>query len=127
ILAYKQSLDAMDAMTVTGFLFLQDRVEEGLARLQTANAEALPTRVQYDYFRCYSAFYTEKTAEARGIANQYVNFPVARWRNLFADVLSQLAEIEGQDAVVKKDTDKPDRERDTAELAAAQPSFDFKV
>jgi hypothetical protein len=75
ILAYKQSLDAMDAMSVTGFLFSQDRVEEALARLQTVNAEALPTRVQYDYFRCYSAFYTEKTAEARAIANQYVNFP----------------------------------------------------
>jgi hypothetical protein len=127
ILAYKPSLDAMDGMTVTGFLFLQDRVEEALARLQTVNADALPTRIQYDYFRCYSAFYTEKTAEARGIANQYVNFPVARWRNLFADVLSQLAEIEGQNAVVSKDKDKPDRERETSDLATAQSSFDFKV
>jgi hypothetical protein len=127
ILAYKPSLDAMDTMTVTGFLFLQDRVEEALARLQSVNAEALPTRLQYDYFRCYAAFYTEKAAEARGIANQYANFPVARWRNLFADVLSQLAEIEGQDAVVKKDTEQPDRERETADLATAQPSFDFKV
>jgi hypothetical protein len=127
ILAYKPSLDVMDTMAVTGFLFLQDRVEEGLARLQTVNAEALPTRIQYDYFRCYAALYTEKIAEARGIANQYVNFPVDRWRNLFADVLSQIAEVEGQDAVASKDKDKPDRERDTAELAAAQPTFDFKV
>lgn len=127
ILAYKPSLDSMDSMTVTGFLFLQDRVEEALARLQMVNADALPTRIQYDYFRCYAAFYNEKTAEARGIANQYASFPVARWRNLFADVLSQLAEIDGQDAVVSKDKDKPDRERETAELASAQPSFDFKV
>lgn len=126
ILAYKPSPDAMDSMTVTGFLFLQDRVEEALARLQAVNADALPTRLQYDYFRCYAAFYNEKTAEARGIANQYVDFPVARWRNLFADVLSQLAEIEGQD-VVTKDKDKPDRERETSDLAAAQSSFDFKV
>jgi hypothetical protein len=127
ILAYKPSLDPMDSMTVTGFLFLQDRVEEALARLQTVNADALPTRIQYDYFRCYSAFYTEKTAEARGIANQYVNFPVARWRNLFADVLAQLAEVDEQAAVVSKDKDKPDRERETSELAAAQATFDFKV
>jgi len=32
------------------------------------DAEALPTRIQYDYFRCYAAFYNEKTAEARGVA-----------------------------------------------------------
>ena len=53
-------------MSVVYYLFLQDRVEEGLARFHTIAADALPTRLQHDYFRCYAAFYEEKLAEARG-------------------------------------------------------------
>jgi hypothetical protein len=127
ILAHKPALDAMDVLSVVGFLFVQDRTEEALARFKSVNADALPTRIQHDYLRCYAAMYEANLAEARGIANQYAVFPVARWRNLFSDVIAQLDEIEGKSGVVKKDTDKPDRERETADAASTAPSFDFKV
>ncbi len=126
-LAHKPALDAADSLSVTGFLFLQDRVEEALARFKSINADALPTRLQHDYFRCYAAFYEGDLASARGVANQYADHPVEHWRNLFRDVIAQLDEIEGKADGMKKDGTQPDREGDTARLAGNAPTFDFKV
>ncbi|MEO6787891.1 MAG: hypothetical protein ABI318_17340, partial [Chthoniobacteraceae bacterium] len=126
ILAHKPALDAMDSMSVTYYEFLQDRVEEALARFHSLDAKALPTQIQHDYFKCYADFYEGNLAEARGIAANYAGHPVARWQKLFAEVGSQLDEIEGK-AGKKKDDDKPDREKQQAELAATEPTFDFKV
>ena len=127
ILAHKPSLDAMDHMSVVYYLFLQDRVEEALARFHAIKAEALPTKIQYDYFRCYAAFYEEQLAAARGVANQYTDYPVDRWKKIFAEVTVQLDEIEGKAVVAAKADGQEDREAQQGELAATEPAFDFKV
>jgi hypothetical protein len=116
----------MDSMSVTYHLFLQDRVDEALMRFKSVDAKILPTTLQHDYFRCYADFYESNLAEARSIAAKYADFPIARWRNLFGEVTSQLDEIEGR-AAAKKEGDGPDREKDQAELAATEPAVDFKV
>ncbi len=126
ILAHKPELDQMDRLSVTYYLFLQDRVEEGLARLQTVEGELLPTRIQLDYLQCYAAFYEAQLTEARGIAAQHANHPVDRWRKLFAEVTAQLDEIEGK-AVTRPGDDQPNRDKQQAELTATEPAFDFKV
>jgi hypothetical protein len=126
ILAHKPQLDAMDSLSVAYFLFLQDRVEEALARFKSVDAAKLPTKIQHDYIQCYAAFYEDDLADARGLAAKYADHPVPRWKLLFADVATQLDEIEGKTAKSEKG-DKPDREKQQAELAATEPSFDFKV
>ncbi|MBN8418471.1 MAG: autotransporter-associated beta strand repeat-containing protein [Verrucomicrobia bacterium] len=126
ILAHKPQLDAMDNLNVAYFLFLQDRVEEALTRFKSIDASKLPTKVQHDYFQCYAAFYEGDLAAARGLAAKYADHPVPRWRLLFADVTAQINEIEGRDAKTEKG-DKPDREKQQAELASTEPGFDFKV
>lgn len=125
-LAHKPQLDAMDSMSVVYYLFLQDRVEEALARFKAIDATKLPTRLQHDYFQCYAAFYEGETGAARGIASKYANHPVPRWKTLFTDVLSQLDEIEGKAPKGRK-PDQPDREAQQSTLAATEPGFDFKV
>jgi autotransporter-associated beta strand protein len=126
ILVHKPQLDAMDNFSVAYFLFLQDRVEEALARFKAVDASKLPTKIQHDYFQCYAAFYEGDLAAARGLAAKYADHPVPRWKLLFADVATQLEEIEGKTAKAEKG-DKPDREKQQAELAATEPGFDFKV
>ena len=126
ILAHKPQLDAMDNLSVAYFLFLQDRVEEAQARFKSVDAAKLPTKIQHDYFQCYAAFYEGDLASARGLAAKYADHPVPRWKLLFADVSTQLEEIEGKTAKTEKG-DKPDREKQQAELAATEPGFDFKV
>ena len=126
ILAHKSALDAADHMSVTYYLFLQDRVDEALARFHLVDPKDLPIRLQHDYFQCYAGFYESNLAEARGIAARYSDYPVARWRLLFGDVTAQLEEIEGKTAKSEK-CDQPDREKQQSDLAASEPAFDFKV
>ena len=126
ILAHKPQLDAMDNMSVSYFLFLQDRVEEALARFKSIDAAKLPTKIQHDYFKCYAAFYEGDLPAARGLAAKYADHPVPCWRLLFADVTTQLDEIEGKAAKTVQG-DKPDREKQQGELAASEPGFEFKV
>ncbi len=126
ILAHKPQLDAMDNMSVAYFLFLQDRVEEALTRFKSIDATKLPTKIQHDYFQCYAAFYEGDLAAARGLAAKYADHPVPRWKLLFADVATQITEIEGKEAKTEKG-DKPDREKQQAELGSTEPGFDFKV
>jgi hypothetical protein len=126
ILAHKPTLDAIDQMSVTYYLFLQDRIEEALARFQAIAPAALPTRLQHDYFRAYAAFYEEQPAIARGLVQQYADYPVDRWRRLFAEVGAQLDESEGKVAQRPGDN-QHNRNEQQSELAATEPSFDFKV
>ncbi|MCE2694245.1 MAG: hypothetical protein LW645_08265 [Verrucomicrobiaceae bacterium] len=126
-LAHKPQLDAMDNMSVVDYLFLQDRVEEALARFKAVDATKLPTRLQHDYFQCYAAFYEGDVAAARGIASKQISSQLPpRWKTLFSDVLSQADEAEGKSVKAEK-SDKRDREAQQSELAATEPGFDFKV
>lgn len=125
ILAYRRTLDPMDQLSVVYHLFLQDRVEEALARLKLVPADGVPTQLQLDYLRSYAAMYEEKLAEARAIASRHVSHPVDRWRRLFGEVVAQLDEIEGRTPV--RAGEGEDREQQLARQAAAEPTFDFKV
>jgi len=134
ILAYKPQLDPIDQMSVVYYLFLQDRVEEALARFDAIDPQTLPTRLQHDYFRCYAAFYREKLDQARAVAGQYAQYPVDRWRKLFGEVVVQLNEIDGAPAIPPKVPDQdgltkapPDRETQQGTLTSQEPSFEFKV
>lgn len=136
-LAHKPQLDAMDTMSVVYYLFLQDRVEEALARFKAVDATKLPTRLQHDYFQCYAAFYEGDVAAARGGASRRLagndrsdpsdqtDLP-PRWKTLFKDVLTQADEAEGKTTNAEKPA-QPDREAQQSELAATEPGFDFKV
>ena len=127
ILAHRPAPEPMDEMSVVYYLFLQDRTEEALARFHTIKPELLPTRLQYDYFRCYAALYEEQLPEARALVKQYAEYPVDRWRKLFAEAGAQLDEIAGAAAPHPNAGPVPDREAQQAELASTEPSFDFKV
>jgi hypothetical protein len=130
-LAHKPALDAADQMSVVYYLFLQDRVEEALARFAKITPEALPTRLQHDLFRCYAAFYEQKLGEARSIATRYAAYPVERWRKLFAEVVAELDELEPRTnaavGVAGGPDPKPNREAQQGELATSEPSFEVKV
>ncbi|MCB1098660.1 MAG: hypothetical protein KDN22_24020, partial [Verrucomicrobiae bacterium] len=124
ILARRPALDDTDRMTLTYYLFLQDRIDEALATFAKVNADALPTRLQHDYLRCYAAFYTGDTLLARTVAGQYEAYPVDRWRNLFQEVAAQLDEIDGKTPGLVDDADRSQKQN---QLAATDPSFSFKV
>lgn len=123
-LTYRGALTAEDRLAAAYYLLLQDRVAEGLTFFDSVDREAVATKMQYDYAAVYAAFYREDLSKAREIAAGYAEYPVDRWRERFASAVAQLDEIAGgETAVVEADN----REQEQTQLAASEPSFDFKV
>ncbi len=124
ILSYRRQLDDDDLMAVTYYMLLQDRVEDALRHFAQVNSERLDTRLQYDYFTAYLAFYQEQPERARALVERYTDCAVDRWRDAFAAIASQLQEIDGQGPEV---VDSEDRSQVQTELAASEASFEFHV
>ena len=124
ILSYRCELDNSELMSVTCYLLLQDRIEDAMATFSRVQAQRLDTRLQYDYFTAYLAFYREQPQQARALAEKYAAYPVDRWRDAFAAIGAQLDELSGQGAKV---VDKENRGEVQTKLAATEASFDFQV
>ncbi|QEL20900.1 hypothetical protein [Limnoglobus roseus] len=124
LLTYRRDLTDADKLAATYFLLLQDRVDEAFATFGGVNAEKVPTKMQYDYCAAYLDFYREDTAHARSVALKYANYPVDKWKNTFATIVSQLDEAEGKAGKV---ADPDDRNQQQGRLAATEPSFEFAV
>ncbi|MEO5915742.1 MAG: hypothetical protein ABIS50_16020 [Luteolibacter sp.] len=99
---WKPSLDAADQLTLTAFLFLQDRIEEGLARFDLIDPAKLPGRLNYDYLRTVVLFHREKAEDAKAIAVQTLpSLPPGLWRDRFQAVVDQADEIAALDHPVE--------------------------
>ena len=124
IYSYRPKLDTVDQMTLTYYLLLQDRIEEALASFDKVDRDALPSKLQYDYFKAYTAFYREDPGTARSVADQYADYPVDRWQKVFHEVTAQIDELEGKGT---KLIDDENREQKQNLLASTEPALTFKV
>lgn len=124
VLSQKKQLDDLDHLATTYYLFLQDRVAEALAHLKQVNPAQLKTKMQYDYFQAYAAFYEADLSKARRLAAKYEKYPVDRWRNRFADLTAQIKEVEGAGPEVIEDGN---REQEQQLAAAREPSLGLEV
>ena len=125
ILKYKASPDADDVLGATYYLFLQDRVDEGIGFFGKVDPVAVDEKLQYDYLASYVAFYEGDVAKAKKLSAKYADYPVERWRKRFASVSGQVKEIE--QGAAPKVIDEENREQKIEDLAATEPAFDFEV
>jgi len=121
-LRYKPALNDIDKLDLTYYLLLQDRISEGLDLLSQIKHENLTTKIQYDYFKAYTNFYLENPNESKKIASKYKDYPVEKWNKLFANVISQVDEINGKKVAVKDDKD---RNQNQTKLSDTEPTFSF--
>jgi hypothetical protein len=124
VLSFRRQLTPDDLMTVTYYLLLQDRIEEGMAFFDQVNPADLETVLQYDYFAAYLNLYRQDTEAARQIVGRYADHPVEQWRTAFVSLDRQLDEIESGNAEV---VDPKNRIQRQTNLAATEPSFDLLV
>ncbi len=122
LLTYRAALGDGDRLALIVYLLLQDRVEEALAQFAKIDPAGLATKLQYDYLAAYLHFSRSQPQEAAAIARRHAEHPVKRWRDLFANVLAQAAEIAGGAAAV---VDPEDRDQVQAQLADASPSLEL--
>jgi hypothetical protein len=124
ILSYRDSLDSEALMAVTYYLLLQDRMAEAIEFFDRVNPEKLNERLQYDYFAAYIGFSRGEPAKSKQIAAKYADYPVERWRELFANVVNQAEEIENPQAKV---ADADDRTQVQTAEAARSAALDFAI
>jgi len=124
VLSYRPQLDQDDLLSVTYYLLLQDRIDEARQFFARVDPRQIATKIQYDYLQAYLDFYTPEHKQARRIAEAYRDYPVDRWRNLFAGVLAQLDELEGKGPAV---VDKENRDQQQTQMAATETSFEFAI
>jgi len=124
VLSYRQKFDDADLMSLTYYMLLQDRIEEAQRFFGRLDRKQTAMQMQYDYIQAYLDFYTPEHKVARSIAKKYADYPVDRWRNVFADVMSQIDEIDGKGTSV---IDKENRDQLMAKLAATEGSLEFTV
>ena len=124
LLSYRRQLSSEDQLAVTYYLLLQDRVAEAMDSYARVAKNEIGESLQYDYLTAYLSFYTDDQQIARDIAERYADYPIDRWRNSFAAIRSQLDELEGLATGV---VDEDNREQKQPNLAATEPSFEFKV
>jgi hypothetical protein len=113
-LAWKPALDSTDLLSLSAFLFLQDRIDEALVYFDRIDPSALPGRIHYDYLKCVALFHREKTIEAKVIAAATLpTLPPGIWRDRYQAVVSQADEITAL-------TKAPVPKEEAGEIAAPQ-------
>ncbi len=122
IASCRPKLDATDYLSLTYQLLLQDRVAEARDFLKRVEVERIPSRLQYDYLRAYLDFYTPDRKVARELATQYREYPVDRWRQLFAELGRQLDQVAGTPAAAGTGRDQAQEA-----LVTSEPACDFTV
>ncbi len=124
VLKYHPILEDEDLLAVSYYLFLQDRVNEGLKLFGRVQPENVAEKLQHEYLSTYVDFYKGDLASARRRAAKYADYPVDRWRNLFREALGQLDEIDGKGV---KPVDDEDREQVQDALASTEPGLELEV
>ena len=110
LLSYQKGLSDEDRIVVVYYMLLQDRIEEALVMFKEVSRGNIPMKIQYDYCQSYLSFYTGNLGQANKHVAKYQNYPVARWRKLFAVMDEQLKEIQGQTAAVIDQTDRTEKQ-----------------
>jgi hypothetical protein len=128
---YRPAMNQDDLMSITYYLLLQDRIDEAKTFFAKVDQAKLPTQLQYDYFTTYLDFYNDSPKVAPSLINKYKDYPVDRWRELFASAGVQLAEINAASAAATRPvatiTTPANRNQQQGALAATAPNIDFKV
>ena len=125
LLSYQRDFDDEQRMSLTYYLLLQDRVAEAQTVFKQVNADKVAAKIQYDYCAAYLDFFADDPQLAAEIVDRYTDYPVDRWRDLFASMKSQLDEI--QRGEQPKTIDPKDAQQANTQLAASDCSFDLEV
>jgi hypothetical protein len=91
-LSHQKRIDVPQRLGLVYYMLLQNRTEEAIAHFAKIDAKSIGNQLQYDYFAAYLDMVQGKFDEAQLRAQKYVAYPNPRWRDWFAQVLSQIAE-----------------------------------
>lgn len=124
VLTYKAKLGSRDALAVSYYMALQDRIEEAIKWLARVDRNQLAEQMQYDYLRGWLALCQGEVAVAREITEHYSKGSVERWHERFVQMAGYIDQVEGRDGV---GTNRDKRDQVLASLASSEPSLVLHV
>ena len=98
-LVEKGKINAEDSIMWVTYLLLQDRVFEAntmFNSLSNTQKDQVETKIQCDYIEAYIDFMTgfPDFTKATKICQEYLDYPILGWRNLFVEIANQLSEYQ---------------------------------
>lgn len=95
-------IEPKDWMIFCYYLILQDRIEEAIEISKRIEPTQVNFKVQYDYMLAFFDMYVGMPdfKVAREICERNIAYPIEEWRELFMDIVNQLAEYDGEAAGV---------------------------
>ena len=123
-LCYRPTFAPAENLAIGIYMLLQDRVNEAAAWSSRVQPAGVETGLQLDYLNAYLAFARGAPEEAAKLAANYKDYPVARWRNMFANVLAQADEISGANSKI---SNRDSREQAQDALATTAPSLELTL
>jgi hypothetical protein len=123
-MAFRSQLGSREHLAAASYLVTQDRIELALEHFAKVQRDQIATKIQYDYLDAYLAFFGDNPERARGIAKNYAQHPVPRWRERFAAVIEQLDEAAGAVVVLEEGEADPG---DQGAAAKLDPSLALRV
>lgn len=144
VLAFAKEIAAEDRLVLAYYLLIQNRIAEAIDTFDKIDRATISPQLQYDYLEAFLAMHRQQYDQAEGIARKYVDHPVPRWHDRFAELLSQLgqrrelSQVEKLVTAEKNGGAKPiaegsgdlsvmDRERRQASAADLQPEVIVRV
>jgi hypothetical protein len=129
-LVHKGFVNSDDKIVLIIYMLLQDRVYESTTLFETISKEevnGISIKIQYDYVKAYLSFMTEYPhfTKAREICEEYMDYPVLSWRNLFVEIANQLSEFD--DTEVKEDHLLEKTSKTIKEQAETTPHFSASI
>lgn len=90
LISHQASVSAQQRMQLCYYMLLQGRIEEAIRWFDSVDPAELESTLQYAYFDAYLEFYRGGYDRAHEIATDYEDYPVTRWRDLFASIRQQV-------------------------------------
>ncbi len=90
LIAHQKSVSEKQRLQLCYYMLLQNRIGEAIKWFESVDREAAGASLQVAYFDAYLEFYRGGYDRARAIASEYNNYPVTRWRDMFAAIIKQV-------------------------------------
>ena len=128
LLSYKGGSNSYDALVISYYLLLQDRVADAEKWFAKVDKSKVYQKMPYDYMAAYLAFYNADVKQAYSIAERYSGYPLEHWRDMFVDILSQAKQVNQTEVKPAYSSDSlKDRQRLMFSFASDDPVIDIKT
>ncbi|GAB5403646.1 MAG: hypothetical protein Aurels2KO_18770 [Aureliella sp.] len=90
LIAHQRSVSQKQRLQLCYYMLLQNRIGEAIRWFDSVDRQVAGAPLQTAYFDAYLEFYRGDYDRAQKIAEEYVDYPVIRWRDMFKAIVEHV-------------------------------------